>query len=138
MGDWVLLKLQPYRQRTIRGSMPLKLSARYFGLYQVIDRIGQVAYKLRLPETSQIHNVFHMSLLKKYEGDSPQSAEDLPYMWEVEEKASDQILDRRMVKKKNRAVTQVLIKWKGSSWEDATWEDYVVISIKFPDFNLVG
>ncbi|XP_075074638.1 uncharacterized protein LOC142162214 [Nicotiana tabacum] len=55
VGDMVYLKLQPYRQTFIALKKNLKLSSKYYGLFQVISRIGQVAYKLLLPPDSKVH-----------------------------------------------------------------------------------
>lgn len=49
VGDQVLLKLQPYRQTSIRGSMSQKLGPRYYGPYPVTAKIGSMAYQLQLP-----------------------------------------------------------------------------------------
>jgi hypothetical protein len=59
------LRLQPYRQASIKISGAKKLQPRFFGPYRVSRRIGVVAYELELPQGNKIHNVFHVSCLKK-------------------------------------------------------------------------
>jgi hypothetical protein len=70
VGDFVLVKLQPYRQTTVANRSNHKLSLKYFGLFPVIARVGSVAYKLQLPSAARIHPVFHISQLKQYKGDT--------------------------------------------------------------------
>jgi hypothetical protein len=80
VGEWVWLRLQ---QREAAGITPLKqskLSPRFFGPYQVIERIGEVAYRLQLPARARIHDVFHVALLKKFEGTPSSSVVPLPVM----------------------------------------------------------
>lgn len=52
-GDWVFLKLQPYRMRSLARKPNEKLSPRFYGPYKVIQKIGEVAYRLELPEGKQ-------------------------------------------------------------------------------------
>lgn len=138
VGDSVLLKIQPYKQTTARGYMPQKLASMYFGPYTVVEKIGKVAYKLSLPPHAKINDVFHISQLKKYKGQHVNIQSDTPMFWEIQPKMPEKILERRMIKRGNRAITQVLIKWLGEDRADATWEDFLVIKQKFPDFNLVA
>lgn len=84
---------------------------------------------------SLIHNVFHMSLLKRFVGKNINSSIEVPYIWEVKERQPEEILDRRVVKRNNRIVSQVLVKWKGAHVEDATWEDYHTVASRLPPAN---
>ena len=71
VGDHVLLKVSPIRGVVRFGQKKGKLSPRYFGPFQILDRIGRVAYRLiLLPKLFGIHNVFHISMLRKYVQDS--------------------------------------------------------------------
>ena len=66
--DWVFLKLHPYRQQSVAIRRIVKLAAKYFGSFQIIAKVGALAYKLKLPEGARIHPVFHVSLLKRKMG----------------------------------------------------------------------
>ena len=67
-GDQVFLRLQPYKQTSLKDKGCQKLSPKFYGLYQVLQCIGEVAYKIALPLTAKIHPVFHVSCLKKVIG----------------------------------------------------------------------
>ena len=125
VGDWVYLRLRPYRQVTVAVRKNLKLAPRYFGPFKVIQRIGTVAYKLELPEGSKIYPVFHVSCLKKKVGDRVNPNPKLPRMMNdgTLSPEPEEILERRLKKKRNRAGVDLLVKWKGTEVEDATWID---------------
>lgn len=78
VGDRVWLKLQPYAQGSVASRGSPKLSYRYFGPYEVESKIGSVAYKIKLPEHSFVHPVFHVSLLKKVRGTNAVPFSPLP------------------------------------------------------------
>ncbi|GJX93860.1 putative mitochondrial protein [Tanacetum coccineum] len=68
VDDSVYLKHQPHKQVSIRQGLQHKLLSKYYGPFKVAERIGEVAYRLKLPSSSQIHLVFHISHLKKCHG----------------------------------------------------------------------
>ncbi|KAA3477814.1 DNA/RNA polymerases superfamily protein [Gossypium australe] len=70
VGDRVFLKVSPWK-KVLRFGRKGKLSPRFIGPYHVLKRVGPVAYQLELPsELSQIHDVFHVSMLRRYRSDS--------------------------------------------------------------------
>nr|GFC18661.1 putative reverse transcriptase domain-containing protein [Tanacetum cinerariifolium] len=71
VGDNVMLKVSPWKT-VVRFGKRGKLNPRYVGPFKVLERIGDVAYKLDLPEElSRVHNTFHVSNLKKCHADEP-------------------------------------------------------------------
>jgi hypothetical protein len=69
VGDHVFLKVKTNRSSLKLGSCA-KLAARFCGPFEILERIGSVAYMLALPASMNVHNVFHVSLLKKYVPDA--------------------------------------------------------------------
>ena len=66
MGDKVFIRISHWK-RVLRFGKRRKLSPRYIGPYEIVERIGPLAYRLALPpELSRIHDVFHVSMLRKY------------------------------------------------------------------------
>jgi hypothetical protein len=64
----VFLRLQPYKETSLKSQGHHKLEPKFYGPYHIIKRIGSVAYKLALPTTSKIHLIFHVCCLKKVVG----------------------------------------------------------------------
>lgn len=137
-GDWVLLKLQPYRQLSVRGAASPKLSKRFFGPFKVLHAIGKVAYELELPPEARIHNVFHVSKLKPFHGLPPTQAPVLPpsatsTQWELKPL---KILGHRVLRTDKGDYSQLLIQWDGLSVDEATWEDKATFHNSFAVDNL--
>ncbi|XP_066392730.1 uncharacterized protein [Miscanthus floridulus] len=119
IGDWVFLKIQPYVQSSLARRANQKLAFRFFGPYQILERIGQAAYKLALPSSSTIHPVFHVSQLKVSHGKLPVSA-DLPDDL-TQFQVPQRILDRRWTPG-DSPVEEVLVQWSQMPPSLATWE----------------
>jgi hypothetical protein len=133
-GEQVLLKLQPYAQSSVVNMPCPKLALKYFGPYQVLDRIGQIAYRIQLLVGSQVHLVFHVSQLKPFTPDFTLVFSELPSAPQLDllELELELILDRLLSKKGNAVVTQILIKWTSLPNDLATWEDYEVVKHRYP------
>lgn len=109
-GEWVYLKIQPYRQVSRLGKPFSKLSSRYYGPYQILQKVGPVTYKLSLPPQLLLHLTFHVFQLKPCHellaaiSHPPIIDLSSPYCPQPEK-----ILERRMIQKGNKVVAQVLI-----------------------------
>lgn len=115
-----------------------KLSPRFYGPFRIIARVGQTAYKLQLPDSSKIHNVFHVSLLKRAVGNSVVEP-TLPPGLEMDDKTAAQpekVLSTRSIMVNGNSTQQWLVQWLGETAEEATWEDSYTIQSQFPEFRL--
>jgi hypothetical protein len=77
-GDWVYLRLQLYCHKSLALRRNLKLSPQFYGPFQILSRIGSMAYKLALPQEACLHPVFYVSCLKKKLGHSSSPISMLP------------------------------------------------------------
>jgi hypothetical protein len=125
VGDLVLLRLHPYAQSTVAIDHILNLHSSFFGPYKVLQKIGTAAYKIELPEGSMVHPTFHVSQLKPFSADYSLVYSDLAKIPDLTslEVTPESILQRRLVKKGNNVVVQVLVKWSHLLTASATWED---------------
>lgn len=125
IGDWVYVRLRPYRQTSIQPTYS-KLSKRFYGPYPIVKRIGQVAYRLQLPSSSKIHPVFHISLLKPHHGPPPPEAPNLP-AFTVDHHPLVQplrLLDWKMDESTMPPTPMTLVQWARLPPEETTWENW--------------
>ncbi|XP_074311713.1 uncharacterized protein LOC141647434 [Silene latifolia] len=101
-----------------------KLSQKYIGPYEILDRVGEVAYPLALPPSlSRVHNVFHVSQLRKYVSDpthvlvaeTVEMDKNLSYV-----EVAKEILDRKVRKTRNGETALVKVLWSNHNVEEAT------------------
>nr|XP_048328413.1 uncharacterized protein LOC125422017 [Ziziphus jujuba var. spinosa] len=136
--DWVFLKLSSWKG-FVRFGRRGKLSPRYIGPYEIIERIGLVAYRLALAEElAWVHNMFHISMLQKYIADPShmletpdiELREDLSY---VEQPV--QILDREEQVLCNKTILLVKVLWQNHRIEEATWEPEAQMREQYPNLS---
>lgn len=103
-----------------------KLSPRYVGPFEILERVGEVAYRVALPTTlAGIHDVFHVSQLRRYEPDPSHVLDHSGLQIEPDHTYVERpiaVLDRQVKKLRRREVPLVLIQWARRSPEEATWE----------------
>ncbi|KAL0315147.1 UNVERIFIED_CONTAM: hypothetical protein Scaly_2884700 [Sesamum calycinum] len=135
VGDKVFLKVSPWKG-ILRFGKQGKLSPRYIGPYEISERIRPLAYRLALPtELYQIHDVFHVPMLRRYRSDPShvirelevEISEQLTYMEELVE-----ILDRSIRKLRNKEIPIVKVRWTHHSSREATWEVEEHMREKYP------
>jgi hypothetical protein len=132
----VYLKVSPTKG-VQRFGIKGKLAPRYIGPYEIIEASGPVAYKLKLPSImSAIHNVFHVSQLKKCVR-LPTEIIAEPKL-EIEPDLSYQeypskILDCKERSTQAKSVKMYKVQWSNHSEEEATWETEELLRSNFPD-----
>ncbi|KAL4282270.1 hypothetical protein GQ457_03G027210 [Hibiscus cannabinus] len=135
VGEKAFLKVSPWKKISRFGKKG-KLSPRIIGPFEVIEKVGPVAYRLALPpEFNKIHDVFHVSMLRKYRSDpshilEPEEVELYPNLTYQEEPV--QILAREVKRLRNKAVPLVKVLWRSHNTEEATWEPENTMKEQYP------
>ncbi|GJT39804.1 putative reverse transcriptase domain-containing protein [Tanacetum coccineum] len=135
VGDKVMLKVSPWKG-VVRFGKRGKLNPRYVGPFKVIERVGEVAYKLELPEElSRVHNTFHVSNLKKCHADEPLAVpldglnldDKLHFVEEPVE-----IVGREVKRLKRSRIPLVKVRWNSKRGPEFTWEREDQFKKKYP------
>jgi len=130
IGEWVLVKLRPYRQTTASGVVHSKLARHFYGPFRVIEKMGPVAYKLALPEHSRIHPMFHCSNLKPFRGSaSSEAVAELPQLAMDNQPVSTPlaILAHKTIPSESGSKHLVLVQWKGLHPDETFWEEWTAL-----------
>ncbi|KAK5842878.1 hypothetical protein PVK06_005294 [Gossypium arboreum] len=136
VGDKVFLKVSPWK-KILRFGRKGKLRPRFIGPYEISKRVGPVAYRLILPpELEKIHDVFHVSMLRRYRSDPShvinlsevEIQSDLSY-----EEEPIRILAREVKELRNKRVPLVKVLWLKHGVEEATWETENAMKERYPN-----
>ncbi|GJX70539.1 hypothetical protein Tco_0307710 [Tanacetum coccineum] len=135
VGDKVMLKVSPWKGVVHFGKRG-KLNPRYVGPFKVLEKVGEVAYKLELPEElSRVHNTFHVSNLKKCHADEPLAVpldglhldDKLHFVEEPLE-----IVGREVKRLKRSRIPLVKVRWNSKRGPEFTWEREDQFKKKYP------
>ncbi|GJZ74731.1 putative reverse transcriptase domain-containing protein [Tanacetum coccineum] len=135
VGDRVLLKVLPWKD-VVRFGKKGKLAPRYVGPFEILERIGLVAYRLRLlEELSSVHETFHVLNLKKCLADDSLhvSLDEIKVdktLRFVEEPV--EIMEREIKKLKRKKIALVKVRWNSKRGPEFTWEHEDQMRIKYP------
>ncbi|KAK1625982.1 hypothetical protein QYE76_000297 [Lolium multiflorum] len=141
IGDFVYLKVSPLKGMQ-RFQLKGKLAPRYVGPFKILSRRGEVSYKLELPEEmSAVHNVFHISLLRK----CLEVPEKTEVFKNIDHRAIDinkdltyrevpiRILEEAFRTTRTRSIKFLKIQWSNHTEEEATWEREEDMKKEYPD-----
>ena len=112
----MFIKVRP-KKSSLRLISCAKLAPHYCVPFEILSRIGQVAYQLALPPNLRVHNFFHISVLKKYVHDATHVVN-----WNDVQMEPDYSLGWREITLRNHAIGQVKVQWKHLSPKESTWE----------------
>ncbi|XP_073304105.1 uncharacterized protein [Primulina huaijiensis] len=129
IGEKAYVKVSPMKG-VVRFSKAGKLNPRYVGLFEILEKVGTLAYRLALPPSmSRIHNVFHVSQLRKYISDPSHMLEAEPLMIESNlgeelkyKEVPIRIVDTKDQVLRRRVIPYVKVQWSNHTEREATWE----------------
>ncbi|KAL0537123.1 hypothetical protein IC582_026093 [Cucumis melo] len=136
VGDKVFLKVAPMKG-VLRFERRGKLSPRFVGPFEILERIGPVAYRLALPPSlSTVHDVFHVSMLRKYVPDPSHVVDYEPL--EIDENLGYveqpiEVLAREVKTLRNKEIPLVKVLWRNHRVEEATWEREDDMRSRYPE-----
>jgi hypothetical protein len=137
VGDYVYLKVSPMKGVSHFG-VKGKLAPRYIGPFLILERYGLVAYRLQLPETlSAVHNVFHVSQLKKCLWVPDRTIEVIDIVLEPNLTYSEhpiRVLDQKDWVTQRKTLKFYKIQWNQHSEDEATWETQNFLDKNFLSF----
>jgi hypothetical protein len=119
-SQWVWLRLlhRPVASLHVQGCG--KLGSKFFGPFQVLEHVGNVAYRLMLPVTARIHDVFHVGLMKAFHGTPPVQTPPLPPI----EHGRVVVLPEKVLNSRiARGKRQLLVCWKYAPAVESAWVD---------------
>jgi hypothetical protein len=135
--DYVYLKVSPMKGVS-RFGVKGKLAPRYIGPFPILERYGPVAYRLQLPKTlSTVHNVFHVSQLKKCLRVLDRTIEVMDVALEPDLTYSQhpiRVLDQKDRITRRKALKFYKIHWNQHTEDEATWETQAFLDKNFPGF----
>ncbi|GJX98284.1 reverse transcriptase domain-containing protein [Tanacetum coccineum] len=136
VGDKVLLKVSPWKG-VVRFGKKGKLAPRYVGPYEILKRIGPVAYRLRLSQgLSNVHDTFHVANLKKCLADASLHVpfEEIKIdkiLLFVEEPT--EIMDHEVKRLKRSRIPIIKVRWNSKCGPEITWEREDFMKAKYPN-----
>jgi hypothetical protein len=133
VGDWAWLWLNHHAAVSVRETGPSKLAPKFFRPYQLVERIGPVAYWLKLPTRAHIQDVFHIEFLRKFEGQAPDSVPPLPPI--VRGKVVPQ-LDQVLCARPTASFWELSVHWADQPASMASWEALEQFKESYPEFQL--
>ena len=139
--DKVFLKVSSWR-KILRFGKKGKLSSRFIGSYEVLERIGPMAYRLALPpELAKLHNVFHVSMLRRYCSDESHilPVQDVQVQVDLSYDEEPKVILALKVKRlPNKKVLLVKVLWQHHGREEATWEPEAIMKAQYPQLFTRG
>ncbi|XP_022158316.1 uncharacterized protein LOC111024826 [Momordica charantia] len=136
IGERVFLRVAPVKG-ILRFGKKGKLSARFIGPFEILEFIGPVAYRLALPPSlAAVHNVFHVSMLRKYIHDPSHVLDPEPLQLDESlcyEEVPVKIFANETKLFRNRTIHLVKVLWRNHQVEEATWEREDDIKARYPE-----